>query len=416
MEIFINFSQDLDIVSEKYELQKYEPPIPRNFPPVNGRIVWARQMLKLIEIPMQKFQENNALMITKESKAIIRKYNKIAKVLMEYEIVLERSWTQSVENIYLSMQAPVIVCSESNFDCFANFDSSISLVLREAKFMKMLGLKVPRGIHELMQRESHLKISLEKLQFALCDYRSLKKMITSIWSGIFHGHITRIENLLIRGKTEIRWTDLRLDSYISSVQDYLNYFMAVFRKAKDIYENRIMRNLKFISTTQLVDMPKEITSITTFITKQQVLIRERVNFIDQRCLEIEVAIFDILDMIRYTVQNDEAFTKKSELQLFEDVWEMAYHAILVCVKRSFHSLKTRIRGTLKDHVLGEMNPIFMVNLELIPPRLQITPDLWSLQQAVNRIAMQMLNSIKISPWRIFLDKDTPRSVLVVLKE
>jgi hypothetical protein len=37
---------------------RYEPPIPRNSPPVAGNIMWARQLLRRIESPMQRFAQN----------------------------------------------------------------------------------------------------------------------------------------------------------------------------------------------------------------------------------------------------------------------------------------------------------------------------------------------------------------------
>lgn len=68
-----------------YEKNKYEPPIPRNAPPVAGNIMWARQLLRRIEVPMQRFAQNKALMATKESKKIVKTYNRVAKALVEFE-------------------------------------------------------------------------------------------------------------------------------------------------------------------------------------------------------------------------------------------------------------------------------------------------------------------------------------------
>lgn len=73
------------MVQKLYEKHKYEPPIPRNAPPVAGNIMWARQLLRRIETPMQRFAQNKALMATKESKKIIKLYNKVAKALIEFE-------------------------------------------------------------------------------------------------------------------------------------------------------------------------------------------------------------------------------------------------------------------------------------------------------------------------------------------
>ena len=47
--------------------------------------MWARQLLRRIEVPMIKFSQNSHLMGLKESKKIVKTYNKVAKALIEFE-------------------------------------------------------------------------------------------------------------------------------------------------------------------------------------------------------------------------------------------------------------------------------------------------------------------------------------------
>ncbi len=79
MVIFQNYAKDLDAVQKLYEKNKYEPPVPRNAPPVAGNIMWARQLLRRIEAPMQRFAQNKNLLAAKESKKIIKTYNKVGR-------------------------------------------------------------------------------------------------------------------------------------------------------------------------------------------------------------------------------------------------------------------------------------------------------------------------------------------------
>ena len=81
MVIFQNYAKDLDAVQKLYEKHKYEPPVPRNAPPVAGNIMWARQLLRRIEAPMQRFAQNKNLLAAKESKKINKTYNKVRACL-----------------------------------------------------------------------------------------------------------------------------------------------------------------------------------------------------------------------------------------------------------------------------------------------------------------------------------------------
>ena len=68
-----------------YEKNKHSPPIARNMPPVAGNIAWARHLLRKIEDPMLKFQGSPIVLASKESKKIIKTYNKVARTLIAFE-------------------------------------------------------------------------------------------------------------------------------------------------------------------------------------------------------------------------------------------------------------------------------------------------------------------------------------------
>ena len=48
------YARDLAAVQAQYERHKLKPPLPRNAPHVAGHILWARQLLRRIEVPMQR--------------------------------------------------------------------------------------------------------------------------------------------------------------------------------------------------------------------------------------------------------------------------------------------------------------------------------------------------------------------------
>jgi dynein heavy chain len=77
MVIFHNYGLELETDQKNYEKWKSDPPMVRNITPV--AITWARQLLRHIKGPMDKFERNETVMNNpKESKKIIRTYNKVA--------------------------------------------------------------------------------------------------------------------------------------------------------------------------------------------------------------------------------------------------------------------------------------------------------------------------------------------------
>ena len=83
--IFHNYGLELSRVESIYERYKHDPPITRNMPPVAGNIAWARLLLKRVEDPMLKFQGNHSVLSSKESKKIVKSYNRVARTLIAFE-------------------------------------------------------------------------------------------------------------------------------------------------------------------------------------------------------------------------------------------------------------------------------------------------------------------------------------------
>ena len=77
-----------------------------------GKISWARQLFRHIQDPMEIFQQQHKLLDGPESKKIIKNYNKLAKVLLEFEVLYHRGWLRQVQLwlISLLMCLLFIVC------------------------------------------------------------------------------------------------------------------------------------------------------------------------------------------------------------------------------------------------------------------------------------------------------------------
>jgi len=93
--IFQHFLGDLEVVSRTYEKLKNNPPITRNVPPVTGNVLWARQLMRRIEQPMQQFRNHQELMELKDSKKAVKVYNKIARTVVEFEALWELAWVEA---------------------------------------------------------------------------------------------------------------------------------------------------------------------------------------------------------------------------------------------------------------------------------------------------------------------------------
>uniref|UniRef100_A0A8C4SPC6 Dynein axonemal heavy chain 5 n=1 Tax=Erpetoichthys calabaricus TaxID=27687 RepID=A0A8C4SPC6_ERPCA len=208
--ILLNYGRDIEMVSKIYTKHKNEPPIARDLPPISGKILWARQLFRRIQDPMELFQQQPSVLQTAEAKRIIRNYNKVAKVLLEYEVLYHRGWIRQVEVAKTGLQASLLVKSSETGQLFVNFDPQILIVIREAECMLRMGLEIPPFALSLQQKQETFKKNYNKLQV-------LRSKIQSAFEQLFSPHLVKVDEAIQPGLTSLSWTSLNFEKYLNRV-------------------------------------------------------------------------------------------------------------------------------------------------------------------------------------------------------
>jgi hypothetical protein len=154
--IFQHYARDLEGVQAQYEAHKHAPPLPHNVPPTAGSIMWSRHLLTRIEGPMQTFAPNKALMGLKESKKVIRLYNRVsarvlatvrtvpspcsppasrsrtqvARALVEFETLHHQAWLKAIEAQRAGLHAPLLVRQPDNGRLLVNLSKDLMQLIR----------------------------------------------------------------------------------------------------------------------------------------------------------------------------------------------------------------------------------------------------------------------------------------------
>lgn len=132
------YIKDLDFVQTEYMEHKEDPPLPRNLPPLSGKIAWSRQLYHRIAGPVEVFQTNEKLMELPETKKAIKKYNRLARVLVEYELVFLKIWTKQIDAARASLNSTVLVRHPDTRELFVNFDKKVLELLRDTQVCNLL--------------------------------------------------------------------------------------------------------------------------------------------------------------------------------------------------------------------------------------------------------------------------------------
>ena len=217
--IFHNYGLELNKVQDIYEKFKAAPPIVRNMPPVAGNIIWSRHLLKRIMDPMQTFLGHPLVLSnTKESKRITRTYNKMAKTLVEFEVVWYQAWATSVEAAKAGLQATLIVRHPEDGKYHVNFDWEILQLIRETQCLDRIGgVEIPESARMVLLQEEKFKICYSELTHLLKEYRRVTQLVLPISSNLLMPHLENLELRLRPGMVSLTWTSMNIDGYIKNV-------------------------------------------------------------------------------------------------------------------------------------------------------------------------------------------------------
>jgi len=395
--IFHNYGQELTRVEQIYEKFKHNPPIARNMPPVAGNIAWARHLLRKIEDPMRKFQGNPTVLASKESKRIIRTYNKVARTLIAFEYLWYEAWCGSIEAAKAGLQATIVIRHPETGKLYVNFDLELFQLIRETKCLVKLDVVIPEGGKLVLLQEEKYKSYYNDLKYMLAEYERITQRIIPVTEKLLEPHLQTMELKLRPGMVTLTWTSMNIDAYKASIQAGLTRLEDLVTKINDIVENRIQKNLKQISRTVLVLLPSErAVALDEFVQMQEMSVKAATHTLTMKNVEVENAVMDLVTILNATTV-DAAVQKVDQRDIIDmqnHFSSLTYQALLNCVKVSLNMVKKRACSRLGAGILFKQEPFFEVDVQLSVPSVRLSPSLDDIQRAINRASVAVLGSAK----------------------
>ena len=158
-----------------------------------------------------------------------------------------------------------------------------------------------------------------------------------------------------------------------------------------------------MSKRLLVDLPDNSSfSVSDFVAMQQRHITARSAMLQEKNTEIQNAVTDLIDKI-----SSFQFESPGERDAARDIAKLkdhynhfVYQALLNSAKRSLDALKRRMASTGGTSILNSSKPFFEVDVQLMAPKVSLSPSLDQIQQCINSSAKTVL-----SCYRSVLDWD-----------
>ncbi|TMW55127.1 hypothetical protein Poli38472_013889 [Pythium oligandrum] len=402
--IFHNYGLDLTHVQDIYEKFRHDPPIARNLPPVAGNILWSRHLLRRIEEPMRKFESNPTVLSTKDSKKIIKTYNKVARTLVAFEYLWYEAWCRSVETAKAGLHATLIIRHPETGKLYVNFDKEILQLIREAKCLDRMGIEVPENARMVMLQEDKFKFYYNDLSYTLKEYDRVTSRIIPVTAPLLVPHLDDLQLKLRPGMITLTWTSMNIDAYKIQVHHGLQRLEELITNVLDIIENRIEKNLKVVAKASLVHLPTDQSfALDDFVRMQEKHVANVTTLLAAKNLEIEDAVEDVLRLLcEYTLDSNSSDRSSGSPQAESEAMttfrqyykNLFYRALLNCTKASLNAIKKRVCSKAGTGFLFLERPFFEVDVQLSVPSVRLSPSLDDIQKAINRSAVAVLKCSK----------------------
>lgn len=426
--IFHSYGLELEKDQKTYERYKEDPPMARNMTPVAGAVSWSRQLLRHIKEPIDKFKSNRTIMAnTKDSKKVIRTYNKVSIALLEFEAIWLDAWKRSIDSSRAGMNATLLVRYEGRL--YVNFDSEINQLIKETRSLMLFGdIEVPQAAKSLLMQEQKLKTFFNELTYLVKEYErvvgragDLRCAIIGITRPLLQPNIDALDAVIRPGETTLTWTSMNVDTYLERMRNAISDLDHLVSKVNETIINRIQSNLKAVSTTLLVNLFEEHVSLDQFVQLQERHIRQQCEVMNIKNREIESAVDDVIALILSHSGHQKGSLGSSSTQvgtldpvmrekaqmLKGHFHRLMFKAILTCTTRSLNLLKKRVGTGNRIAFLFSETPLFDVDVQLLnaEPYLFLSPSLDEVQLTINQCATAILSCSKyMTRWTFINDE------------
>ncbi|XP_074720939.1 dynein axonemal heavy chain 8 [Strix uralensis] len=308
--ILQHYIAELEATKKLYQIQKDDPPLARNMPPVAGKILWARQLFRRINEPINYFHKKSNILASPEGKAVVRLHNRIAYVLVEFEVVYHNAWMKEISQLQYPLQATIFVHHPKTGKFLVNFDPQIPEIVRETKCMIKLGLEVPEQAKKIVKIENNLKSTKLRLEGLLQRYEDLCQETPMIFLNLMAPKMKKMEAVLRRGLTMLTWSSVTLESFFQEADQVLCIFKQFLKQINDLNEVRIGLILKEISNTLLIILPVDgPIKVEDMLTSNEAYTKECAELLNHKSMHAEDAVQELISVFEKNYEID--YSKKT---------------------------------------------------------------------------------------------------------
>ncbi|KAK5645861.1 hypothetical protein RI129_004325 [Pyrocoelia pectoralis] len=371
------FQNEIEELRDQYNEERQNPPLPRNIPPVCGRVMWIRQLYARIEEPMD----------------CIQLYNSLACVFVHYEQIYHNAWFEHIPQVRSGLSAPILLRHPKSKKFVVNFDPYIAEAIRETEYMSKLDLPVPDVAQILVFCKDKISHSHEVVKQLVERNDKMRKNFLTLFIPLLRPQLFKMQNVFLPGLATITWTSMMIPDFCKDVSDALSA-VQIFVKEVTTLRFLPLEIQKKLYTSQKAVMAL-INKFLDTMTAREVQ-KQKYNWMDpEKALKIVASATKMDDDIAF--KEIDPHTLSDINVLHNDCNEMfAYFnskvtdSLVKATRMSLDILKNRAT-TAGITDLSKSKPMMLTKMELQIPIAVTNPTLDEVQSNFSQILEGILS-------------------------
>lgn len=268
-------------IKDIYNDGRSSPAIPRNIPSVAGRILWARQLSRCIEKPMEIFRLRRKVITHEQMQKCIKTYNALLNVFTHYEMIYHKAWFDTAAVVRLALTSPLLLKHTKTNRYIVNFDPYIQRVFRETEYISRLNFQVPDFIQMTTFCRDKIITSFDNIKQLIEQNDRVRDSVPALFLNLMKAAFAKLQVAFQPCLSIIIWNSLEIPQVCQHIQQVINDVGIFIKEVKDIKEARVDDIFQKIAHMEIIKLHDHASS-------PEKLVADNISFANAMALELEL--------------------------------------------------------------------------------------------------------------------------------
>lgn len=295
LDVAVMLEKEIEIIKDSYNEDRGDPPIGRNIPPVIGRIMWSRSLLRKIEDPLNILKARECVIKHPKAQLCVKYYNYIAEILFHYEAMQHKAWFTFASQVRSKLEVPLIRKNPETNYYELNLDQNVLQVVKETESMWKLNLEVPDTAQILAYCKHKVFDAYDMMKLLIARNNKLRRSIYPMFVPLMRVQLIKLERIFSPALSTVTWLTQNLEDYFQKISDVLLPIEGFLKDVSDINDAQIDVLLNTIESSVLIFLPEGAVSAQELMELNEKHRQKMEKKIEMKSLSAEKAAVDLIN-------------------------------------------------------------------------------------------------------------------------